>query len=204
MSDYTKFLGGKVTSGGMNRREFMGRAMAAGITLAAADALFATSAMAQTPKKGGHLKLGLEGGASTDSIDPASATSQVMFVAVRTWGDTLVETHPQTRKPLPALAESWTSSPDAKIWTFKIRKGVQFHDGSAMTIDDVVATLHRHSDEKSKSGALGMMKSLTKIENQNGDLVITLDEGNADMPALLTDYHLVIQPNGGADNPTAG
>ena len=203
MSEFTKYLTGRVTAGGMNRREFMGRALAAGVTLAAADAMFATSAMAQTPKKGGHLKLGLEGGSSTDSIDPASATSQVMFVAVRTWGDTLVETHPQTRKPLPSLAESWTSSPDAKIWTFKIRKGVQFHDGKEMTIDDVVATLHRHSDEKSKSGALGMMKSLTKIEKQNGDLVITLDQGNADMPALLTDYHLVIQPNGGMDNPTA-
>ena len=204
MTEYTKYLAGRVTAGGMNRREFMGRAMAAGITLAAADALFSTSAMAQTPKKGGALKLGLEGGASTDSIDPAAATSQVMFCAVRTWGDTLVETHPQTRKPLPSLAESWSSSPDAKVWTFKIRKGVQFHNGKEMTIDDVVATLHRHSDEKSQSGALGMMKSLTKIENQNGDLVITLDQGNADMPALLTDYHLVIQPNGGMDNPTAG
>ncbi len=104
MSEFTKYLTGRVSAGGMNRREFIGRAMAAGVTLAAADAMFATSAMAQTPKKGGHLKLGLEGGSSTDSIDPASATSQVMFVAVRTWGDTLVETHPQTRKPLPSKA----------------------------------------------------------------------------------------------------
>ncbi len=204
MNDFTKYLAGRVTAGGMNRREFMGRAMAAGMTLSAAGSLFAASASAQAPKKGGTIKLGLEGGAATDSIDPAKATSQVMFCAVRTWGDTLVETHPQTRAPLPALAESWSPSPDAKIWTFKIRKGVQFHNGKEMTTDDVVATLKRHSDAKAESGALGVMKAITNIENKGGDLVVTLDSGNADLPQIFTDYHLVIQPNGGIDNPTAG
>lgn len=204
MNDFTKYLAGRVTAGGMNRREFMGRAMAAGLTLTAAGNLFATSVAAQTPKKGGTLKLGLEGGAATDSIDPAKATSQVMFAAVRSWGDTLVETHPQTRAPIPSLAESWAPSADAKTWTFKIRKGVQFHDGKEMTTDDVVATLKRHSDSKTESGAAGVMKSITSIENKGGDLVVTLDSGNADLPAIFTDYHLVIQPNGGIDKPTAG
>lgn len=204
MNDFTKYLAGRVTAGGMNRREFMGRAMAAGMTLTAASHLFATSAAAQTPKKGGHIKLGLEGGAATDSIDPAKATSQVMFCAVRTWGDTLVETHPETRAPIPSLAESWSPSPDAVVWTFKIRKGVQFHNGKEMTTDDVVATLKRHSDDKAESGALGVMKSIKSIENKGGDLVVTLDSGNADLPQIFTDYHLVIQPNGGVDNPTAG
>jgi peptide/nickel transport system substrate-binding protein len=204
MNDFTKYLAGRVTAGGMNRREFMGRAMAAGVTLAAASQLYATSAEAQTPKKGGALKLGLEGGAATDSIDPAKATSQVMFVAVRTWGDTLVETHPTTRAPIPSLAESWAPSPDAKVWTFKIRKGVTFHNGKELTTDDVVATLKRHSDGKTESGAAGVMKSIKSIENKSGDLVVTLESGNADLPAIFTDYHLVIQPNGGIDNPTAG
>jgi len=204
MNDFTKYLAGRVTAGGLSRREFMGRAMTAGMTLTAASHLFAISAAAQTPKKGGHIKLGLEGGAATDSIDPAKATSQVMFCAVRTWGDTLVETHPETRAPIPSLAESWSPSPDAVVWTFKIRKGVQFHDGKEMTTDDVVATLKRHSDEKAESGALGVMKSIKSIENKGGDLVVTLESGNADLPQIFTDYHLVIQPNGGVDDPTAG
>ena len=204
MNDITRYLAGRVTTGGMNRREFMGRAMAAGVTLAAASQLYATSASAQAPKKGGSLKLGLEGGAATDSIDPAKATSQVMFTAVRTWGDTLVETHPETRAPVPSLAESWSPSPDAKTWTFKIRKGVQFHDGKEMTTYDVVATLKRHSDSKTESGAAGVLKSIKSIENKSGDLVVTLDSGNADLPAIFTDYHLVIQPNGGVDAPNAG
>jgi peptide/nickel transport system substrate-binding protein len=104
---------------------------------------------------------------------------------------------------VPSLAESWTASDDAKVWTFKIRKGVQFHNGKELTIDDVVATLKRHSDEKSESGALGVMKTIGDIKADGGDLVISLPEGNADLPLLLSDYHLIIQPNGGVDDPNA-
>ncbi|MCJ7993411.1 ABC transporter substrate-binding protein [Rhizobium cremeum] len=203
MNDYTKYLAGRVTSAGMNRREFMGRAMAAGLTLTAASSLFAASAEAQEPKKGGHLKLGLEGGSATDSKDPAKFLSQFMFCVGRCWGDMLVESDPLTGAAVPALAESWEPSADAATWTFKIRKGVQFHDGKELTVDDVVATLKRHTDEKSESGALGVMKSIKEIKKDGDNLVLVLTEGNADMPLLLTDYHLVIQPNGGNDDPLA-
>ncbi|MDX3925019.1 MAG: ABC transporter substrate-binding protein [Shinella sp.] len=204
MTDYKNYLANQIVSGRMNRREFMGRATAFGLTLAAAGTLFETSARAQEPKRGGHLKLGLEGGNATDSLDPATSASQFTFVLTRTWGDMLVESEPLTGGPVPALAESWEPSPDAAVWTFKIRKGVQFHNGKEMTIDDVIATLKRHSDEKSQSGALGVLKSIKSVENKDGDLVVTLTEGNADLPLLLTDYHLVIQPNGGLDDVNAG
>ncbi|WJR68997.1 ABC transporter substrate-binding protein [Neorhizobium sp. CSC1952] len=203
MNDFTKYLAGRVTAGGMNRREFMGRAMAAGLTLAAASQLFTESAEAQQPKKGGHLKLGLEGAAATDSRDPAKALSQFMFVVSRCWGDMIVEAEPLTGKPVPALAESWEPSPDAVTWTFKIRSGVKFHNGKTLTVDDIVATLRRHTDEKAESGALGVMKSIKDIKADGDNLVLTLTEGNADLPLLLTDYHLVVQPNGGVDDPNA-
>ncbi|MDK4701817.1 ABC transporter substrate-binding protein [Rhizobium sp. CNPSo 4062] len=203
MNDYTKYLASRVTAGGLSRREFMGRAMAAGVTLTLADKLFTESAMAAEPKRGGHLKLGLEGGAATDSKDPAKFLSQVMFCIGRCWGDMLVESHPLTGAAVPSLAESWEPSKDAATWTFKIRKGVKFHNGKDLTIDDVVATLKRHTDAKSESGALGVMKSIKEIKADGDNLVLTLTEGNADMPLLLTDYHLVIQPNGGYDDPLA-
>ena len=54
---------------------------------------------------------------------------------------------PQDFKPL--LAESFTTSPDAKIWTYKLRRGVQFHKGfGEMTSEDVVFTYMRNLDPK--------------------------------------------------------
>ena len=199
MSDYKNYLANQVMMGKMNRREFIGRTVAAGVALSSASTLFASSAAAQEPKRGGHLKLGLEGAAATDSKDPAKALSQFMFVVGRNWGDMLVESDPLTGQPVAALAESWEPSADASTWTFTIRKGVKFHDGKELTVEDVIKTLQRHTDEKSESGALGVMKSIKEIKADGDKLVLVLTEGNADLPLLLTDYHLVIQPNGGLD-----
>ena len=191
------------SAGGFTRREFLGGTVALGALAATATTFAPGRASAQEPKRGGHLKLGLKGGAATDTLDPAGYSAGVAFVTGRCWGDTLVESHPDTGVAVPALAESWEASADAATWTFKIRKDVQFHDGSPMTIADVLATLKRHSDAGSKSGALGLLGSIKAIEDKAGDLVITLAEGNADLPLILSDYHLIVQPRGGAENPNA-
>ncbi|WP_078057870.1 ABC transporter substrate-binding protein [Rhizobium rhizosphaerae] len=188
---------------GVTRRGFLGGAAGLGLTATASGLLLPGAARAQEPKRGGTLKMGLKGGAATDTLDPATYSASVLFVVGRLWGDTLVESDPKTGAALPALASSWESSPDASVWTFKIRKDVRFHDGATMTVGDVVATLKRHADEGSKSGALGLLRSIKTIEEKAGDLVLTLAEGNADLPLILTDYHLIVQPKGGVDKPTA-
>lgn len=188
----------------LSRRGFLGRTAALGFAATASGLLLPQgAARADEPKRGGHLKLGLNGGATTDSLDTATYSGAVLFVIGRTWGDTLIETHPTTGEALPSLAESWTSTPQADVWTFKLRKGVKFHDGTEMTIADAVQTLKRHTDDKTKSGALGMLRSIKTVEDQGGDLVVTLTEGNADLPLILSDYHLIVQPNGGFDKPDA-
>ena len=79
----------------------------------------------------------------------------------------------------PALAEEWDASDDAKVWTFKIRKGVEFHNGKEMTPADVLATMERHSDEASKSGALGIMGGIDSIKVDGQNVVFTLTLSNA-------------------------
>lgn len=185
----------------LSRRTFLQGSTLLGLSVAAGS--FASPARAEEPVRGGTLRMGLEGGASADALDPALASASVLFVIAHCWGDTLVESDPKTGAAVPSLAESWSPSPDAKVWTFKIRKDVRFHDGKPMTVADAVATLQRHAGEKSQSGALGLLTGIDKIEDKAGDLVITLKEGNADLPLVLTDYHLQIQPNGGNDNPNA-
>ncbi|MGS1095686.1 ABC transporter substrate-binding protein [Aquamicrobium terrae] len=186
----------------VSRRGFLQGSALLGLS-ATAGTLIAAPARAQEPVRGGTLRMGLAGGASADTLDPALASASVLFVMAHCWGDTLIESHPETGEALPSLAESWSPSPDAKEWTFKIRQGVSFHDGKPMTVADAVATLRRHADESSQSGALGLLSGIKQIEDRGGDLVIVLEEGNADLPLVLTDYHLQIQPEGGAGNPNA-
>lgn len=189
---------------GLNRRSFLKTVALTGMSLTAGGVLVANATDSSSPKKGGHLKLGLSGGASTDSLDPATYISSFALCLSRSWGDALIQTDPKTGAAMPGLAESWSSSADSKVWTFKIRKNVKFHDGSTLSADDAAQTLRRHSDAKSRSGALGFLSAINAISVKDGDLVIELTESNVDLPLILNAYHLVIQPDGGFKNPTAG
>ena len=189
--------------GAMSRREFLGRTTAMGISAGLASALYGKVAQAQEPKKGGILKIGMAGGESTNSLDPALAASEVPFQVNLTWGEMLVDVTPEGALE-HRLAEEISSSPDAKEWKFKIRQGVEFHNGAPVTAEDVVATLKRHTDEKSQSGALGIVQGIADMKAEGDMVTLTLAAANADLPFLMADYHLVIQPGGGMDNPAAG
>ena len=63
--------------GNISRREFMGRAAAVGATFAMATSMASTAAMA-APKKGGRLRLGITGGGSGDTLDPAQILDTYM------------------------------------------------------------------------------------------------------------------------------
>ncbi len=189
--------------GRMTRREFVGRSTALGLSAGLAGALYTKAAHAEGPKKGGILRAGMQGGESTNSLDPALAASEVPFAVNMTWGEMLVDVGPDGAIQY-RIAEEVSSNADATEWKFKIRAGVEFHDGKTVTAEDVVATLRRHTDEKSQSGALGIVQGIADMKAEGDMVTLTLASGNADLPFLMADYHLVIQPGGGIDNPAAG
>ena len=206
MNDELKHLSGKVAKGLMTRREFVGRAAALGVTAAVANSMLSSSAAADghaTPKRGGMLKIGSSGGESTNTQDPALTASEVPLNNLRCWGETLVEVSP-TGEVEYRMAESVEASADAQTWAFKIRKGIPFSNGKDMTPEDVLMTMQRHSNEDSQSGALGIMKGIANMKVDGDNFIVELDTPNADLPFLLGDYHLMIQPNGGMDDPAAG
>lgn len=203
MSRELEYYSRLVARGRLSRREFLGRAAALGVTATLANTMLVDAVRAAGPVRGGLLKAGLVGGESTNSLDPASFLTQVMFTFGKSWGEYLLTINPDGSLRR-CIAEDYGASEDAKIWTFKIRQGVEFHNGKTVTAEDVVATLERHSNEESKSGALGIMRGIEKLEASGNEVIVTLKEPNADLPYLMTDYHLIIQPNGGKDNPAEG
>lgn len=202
MNDQLKHMSERVTKGLMTRREFVGRAAALGVTAAVANTMLASAAKAAGPVKGGMLKIGSSGGESTNTQDPALAASEVPVTTLRMWGEPLVNTAPDGSLDFRA-AESVEASADAKTWTFKMRPGIEFNNGKSLTAEDVLATMQRHTNEDSQSGALGIVQGIESMKADGDYFSVELKTGNADLPYLMSDYHLMIQPNGGMDDPTA-
>ncbi|MBI3899901.1 MAG: ABC transporter substrate-binding protein [Gammaproteobacteria bacterium] len=191
-----------LTKGSISRRDFIKQSLALGISAAVAEGAFSKPAQAQTPKRGGHLIVGVNGASAKDVLDPADITAAYMQIFAMQLYNTLVEvdigsdirTQPVAR---PALAESWDARPGAMEWTLKLRKGVTFHNGKSMTAADVVYSLNHHRKENSKSAAKSLLEQVVDIKAVNKhEVKIRLHSGNADIPYLLADYHLSIGPEG--------
>jgi peptide/nickel transport system substrate-binding protein len=142
--DHLAELAGK---GRISRRDFLGRAAALGVSAALATTL-AGKAFAANPVKGGIIKAGLQGGESTNSLDPALNLSQVTFSFGKQWGEYLVRLMPDNSLT-NMIAQEIGASKDAKTWTIKVRDGIEFHNGKTVTAEDIAATIERHADEKS-------------------------------------------------------
>ena len=95
--------------------------------LAASGLILAQSAVGQQPTAGGVLTFAA--GSDPDSLDPQNTQSNPGEQVNRMMYDNLVRFNAKMQIE-PALAQSWTQSPDGLTWTFKLRKGVRFHDGS--------------------------------------------------------------------------
>src|SRR5262245_24985304 len=117
------------------------RDVLAGTTALGMSGLLVSGARAQTPKRGGHLIIGVDGGSSGDTLDPARITSVFHTIVMLQFYDTLTILDDQGRIS-PLLAESWDAKPGAKEWTLKLRKGVMFHNGKELTSADVVYSIN--------------------------------------------------------------
>ncbi|MEZ5744947.1 MAG: ABC transporter substrate-binding protein [Paracoccaceae bacterium] len=203
MKDQIEYLQARVGNGKMSRRAFIGKMGVLGVGAAMANSMIADAVHAAGPKRGGHVKLGLGGGETSNSLDPALALSQAPYNVLSHFGEPLVQVTPSGDLD-PRVAAEFSSSPDAKIWSFKIRPGLTFHDGKNLTAEDVLKTMQRHSDERATSGALGLMKGIESMRAEGDLFEVTLSGANADLPYLMADRHLVIQPGGGMDDPASG
>ncbi len=182
------------TAGRVSRRAFIEGAVALGATVQGALTLWSQEVAAAVPNKGGRFRVGLDDGNTTDGMDPATFASRFMITMAHTHRNFLAELAPDN-KVIGELAESWEVTPDAKKWSFKLRKGVEFHNGKSFDANDAVASLNYHRGEDSKSGAKALFESVESIRADDPHtVVVELASGSADFPYVLTDYHLVMLP----------
>ncbi|MDE3177716.1 MAG: ABC transporter substrate-binding protein [Pseudomonadota bacterium] len=177
----------------VDRRGLMAGAAALGLGFSASGAF-----AADTPKKGGTLRLGMEGGSASDSLDPRTyADSIPICYGWQLWNG-LVEID-EDNNPRGELAESWEAKPGAKEWIFNIRKGVPFTSGKILDADDVIYSLNLHRGE-TKSGAKDLMAGIADIKKLGShQILITLSSPDAGLPSIFADYHILIVPNNFTD-----
>ncbi|MCI0549020.1 MAG: ABC transporter substrate-binding protein, partial [Candidatus Rokubacteria bacterium] len=108
--------------------------------LAIATALALPDASAQTPKKGGALRVGMIG--EPPSLDPHTTTATITREIGINMFETLY-TLDAKFQPVPLLADGHDALDGAKRYVIRLRKGVRFHNGKELTADDVVASLQR-------------------------------------------------------------
>lgn len=127
------------------------------------------------------------------TLDPHRTSSTHEKTPISWMFGGLVRFKPGTADPSKIegdLAESWTESKDALVWTFKLRKGVQFHRGyGEATADDVVYSIARASDPK-RSSFSSTFASFQKTEAVDPYTVrITLKNAVPSLLGLVSNYH---------------
>jgi len=116
-----------------------------GVLLCVFTLLVGGTALADTPKMGGTLVFG-RGGDSV-GLDPAYETDGNSFMVIDNILEALVFYKDESTALEPGLASSWDISEDGKNYTFHLRKGVKFHDGTPFNADAVVFSIGRMMKE---------------------------------------------------------
>jgi peptide/nickel transport system substrate-binding protein len=186
---YIRALKEQFLKGDVDRREFLRTATLLGLSAGAAygfagvlenDGELTKSALAETPKKGGHLRVAMQ---VQEWADPPKYDWSPKSNLARQVTEylTIMGSDGVTR---PYLLESWAPSSDLKTWVLKVRKGVTWSNGDKFTADDVVYNMKRWTDSKVGSSLQSLLDAMitstpTGKKNKKGKEIIAkkLTEG---------------------------
>ncbi len=120
-----------------------------------------------------------------DSLDPhkavAAGTKEILFNLF----EGLVK--PDSNGDLfPAVADSYTISDDGLTYTFHLRKGCKFHNGEAVTADDVLYCIEKNADPESNSAYVSAFSNIKEYKADGENIVITLNTKNTDFLQYMT------------------
>ncbi len=193
-------------AGRLSRRDFLRRGSAIGLSMPLLGAILSAcgTSAPSTPaapkgKSGAAIKAGILVPAA--AINPITIADQGGLELIGNVGEFLVFTDHQNHYH-PWLATSWKANPDASVWTFKIRQGVKFNDGTPMTVDDVVYSFKTQSDPKSSANALSVFGGILKPDGvqkvDNTTVAFHLDSPDGGFVDAVSEdnYNMIIVPKG--------
>jgi peptide/nickel transport system substrate-binding protein len=213
-SEIENHLIDELSAGKISRREFVRRGTVLGLSLPALSFIAAacggddeggvtggTETTEAGPKPGGALRTGII--APAIELNPLVVYDEGGLAVLGQSGEYLAWSNDQLELE-PRLAETWTPNDDGSIWTFKIRQGVTFHDGTPLTARDVAYTLNLNADPKNEGNALsafgdpGGLSAGGAEATDDATVVVTLNGPNGSFPYLVSsdNYNVIILPNG--------
>jgi peptide/nickel transport system substrate-binding protein len=137
----------------------------------------------------------------TGAINPVTVADQGGLDMLGQTGEYLcLSTQTLTLKPV--LATSWTPNSKADVWTFKIRQNVKFHNGQALTADDVVYTYQLHTNPKGEANALSAFggvltpAGVKKVDDFTVEFHLSAPNGNFPYLTSSDNYNMIILPKG--------
>ena len=164
----------------------------AGLTLAGCSVPDDTPA-----SPGGALRLGMVGGSTSDVLDPRTFIDWVPINIGYQLMNGLVEID-AAGNARPELLEEWESH-NVTEWVFKVRRDVVFHNGKTLDADDVIYSINLHRGD-TRSPAKVVLENVLDIRKLDATRIkITLAAGDADLPATLSDFRLLVVPDGFTD-----
>jgi peptide/nickel transport system substrate-binding protein len=201
-------------SGSIGRREFLRRGSMIGMSMPLLGAILAAcgssssgtgtgtgaSTTGGTPTKGGALRVATVTPAA--AVNPLTVADAGGLAMLNQTGEFLIFDSNLKLALQPMLALSWKPNSDGSVWTFKLRQGVTFHNGSPMTADDVVYTFQQQSDPKNASNALstftGVLTPSGVKKVDTSTVEFHLESPNGNFPYLISsdNYNAIIVPKG--------
>jgi len=143
------------------------------------------------PRRGGRVRVACLASSTADTLDPAKGGLSTDYVRHYMVYSGLTQFDERLRPQL-GLAESIESA-DRTTWTIRLRKGVEFHDGSSLSADDVVFSLLRHKDPAVGSKVKTVADQIAEARATGPlEVEVRLTGPNADLPSILATSHFLI------------
>lgn len=153
----------------------------------------------ETPQKGGTFRFAIADYDSGETLDPQVNESKFMQNLQYQIRNCLIEVGPGGVL-VPELATEWEGNDDSTVWVFKLREGVDFHDGKPFTAEDAVFSVNIHRGADTVSVNKSLLEQVSDVQATGPhEMTVTLSLPNASFASVFSMNPMLMVPAGTTD-----